>query len=122
MDGLTHLSVLLSLNLSNNRIVKIAAMSSLTMLRHLSLHGNQITSLTGAPPQYEIGPTAQTQLELQFVWNLTTCQCMDVCTHACLMSWGATDRVLFMPVQFLHQQQGHMLLPVHVGLHLSASH
>lgn len=85
MDGLSHLSVLLSLNLSNNRIVKIAAMSSLTMLRHLSLHGNQITSLTGAPLQYEIGPTAQTHLELQFVWNLTKCQCMDVCTHACFV-------------------------------------
>lgn len=40
----------------------------------------------------------------------------------CLMSWGATDRVLFMPVQFLHQQQGHVLMPVHVALHLSPSH
>ncbi len=50
MDGLSHLSALLSLDLSCNRILKVTHQSSLTLLRHLALHGNQITSLAGAPP------------------------------------------------------------------------
>lgn len=48
-DGLTHLSLLLNLVLSRNRIMKITHLSGLTMLRHLSVHGNQITSLAGKP-------------------------------------------------------------------------
>lgn len=50
VDGLSHLSALLSLDLSCNRIMKVTHLSSLTLLRHLAVHGNQITSLAGEPP------------------------------------------------------------------------
>ncbi len=46
-DGLSHLTALLSLDLGCNRILKVTHMSNLTMLRHLAVHDNQITSLAG---------------------------------------------------------------------------
>ena len=49
VGGLSHLSALLSLNLSGNRLCKITDLSSLTTLRHLALYANQLTSLSGVP-------------------------------------------------------------------------
>lgn len=47
ITGLSHLSALVSLDLSGNRLSKITDLGTLTALRHLALYANQLTSLSG---------------------------------------------------------------------------
>lgn len=47
VTGLSHLSGLLSLDLSSNRLSRITDVHNLTALRHLALYANQLTSLSG---------------------------------------------------------------------------
>ena len=89
VSGLSHLSALLSLNLSRNRLCKLTDLHNLTTLRHLTLHANQLTSLSGVllPPYWQ-----------KLLWAVSQYMCNFASINLSLVA-GATRKATIQCVQ-----------------------